>query len=118
MAELGYNETFHIKEGDIGAQRQAFEDLEEDIQTGISEEEVSGEDPVTYLTGLVYKMIRDTYLGLFGNITKYVYWLPYILITIFGIPTDMANAIGIIFNVIQIIGLIQIITGRSFKGVE
>lgn len=110
---LGYSEYSIFAE----PKQSTLETMEEKVQRGISEEEVTGDDPVTYALGIMYSIIKKAITAVIDPLKPYALWLPYVLMN-YGVPTGFAYGTGTVYYLIMIVGLAQIITGRSFQQVE
>jgi len=112
-SDMGYS-SFYLFHKET---TETLQTMESKVQTGISDEEITGDDPVTYALGIMYSVIKKAILAVFNPLKEYILWLPFLLINL-GVPTSFAHGMGAIFWLIQIVGLVQIITGRSFAQVE
>jgi len=112
-SDLGYRGYYSLHKD----QTATLEEMENQTNSGITQEEVTGSDPISNALGLLYSAVVKTFTAVFNPLKSYVLWLPYMLM-MFGIPSGFAFAMGSVFWFIQIIGIVQVITGRSFRGVE
>lgn len=110
---LGYTEYSIFSE----PKEEALTEMESEVQEGITQEEITGDDPVTYALGLIYAVVRNAILSVINPLKKYVLWLPYLLMN-YGVPGEFAYSMGVIYYFIMIVGLVQIVTGRGFSQVE
>lgn len=93
-------------------------DVEQELNTaGMKDSEVTGTDPLTNALGWFYNMIRTKAEAVFNPIKKYVLFSAVVLM-VFDVPPVIAYGFASIFLIIQIIGILQFITGRSFKEAE
>ena len=111
--DLGFRGAYLIHKD----QTATLQQIENSTNAGISQESVTTADPVTNALALMFSAIKDVFVGLFNPLKDYVLWLPYMLMS-FGIPIEFALGMGGVFWFIQIIGIAQVITGRSFRGLE
>ena len=111
--ELGYSAYALFSE----PKASELQEMESKINQAVSTEEITGSDPVTYALGIMYEVIKKAILPIFDPLKPYIFWLPYLMIN-FGVPSALAYGVGSIYYLIMIIGLAQMITGRSFMGVE
>lgn len=110
---LGYTEynVFHEPK------QTELETMETKVYQGISDEEITGDDPVTYALGIMYSIIKKSILAVMNPLKEYILWFPYLLMN-YEVPEAFALGMGAIYYLIMLVGLVQIITGRSFKQVE
>lgn len=101
--------SFHPTQTDI-------ETMEQDLKESVAGD-VSGDDATETIFGLVTKAIVQSFNKVFDPLRKYILW-PALIMQAFGIPSEISFGFTIIFNIIQVIGLLQFVTGRSFKQIE
>jgi len=92
----------------------------EEMETGLNEAvegKISGDNPIEAIFGLISNIIVKSYKNVLGPFERYIFW-PKIMMLEFGIPSQIAWGFTILFNFIQIVGLWQFVTGRSFKQIE
>jgi len=92
-------------------------EMQNKTKGALSTEEVSGEDPVSYVLGLSYKAVTKVVNAVMTPLEEYILWIPLLLVT-FGVPENFALGIGAIVLFVEAIGLAQFILGRSLKEVE
>lgn len=92
-------------------------EAEREMMEAVGESEITEEGVLAQIlqgvTGIVSSIINKV----FAPLMKFVNWLPVTLILL-GTPTGFAYMLGIIFWMIQIIGIAQLLLGRSVKDVE
>ncbi|MHA1874043.1 MAG: hypothetical protein ACTSVB_08005 [Candidatus Heimdallarchaeaceae archaeon] len=92
--------------------------IESNVESGgLTDAEVTGTDPLTNALGWFYNMISTKLGAILNPLKKYVLFSAIVLIT-FGVPSAIAYGFTSIFLIIQIIGIVQLVTGRSFKEAE
>lgn len=116
LPSLGYSSypILSVTSQDIQAKAN---EIESKYNTGISQSEISNVDPLSQALGLLYQAVQMVWNGILGSLKQYVFWLPYLMI-IFGIPNEFAWGFEIMLVIIQTMGFAQLITGRSFSGVD
>ena len=111
--DVGYRGGYYIHKD----QTATLAEMQNKTNAGIATEEVSGTDWLSNALGLMFSAIIKVFTGIFTPLQDYVLWLPFFLMT-FGVPSTFAYGMGTIFWFIQLIGIAQVFTGRSFRGVE
>jgi hypothetical protein len=91
--------------------------IQNQTKGALSTDEVSGEDPVSYVLGLSYKAVTKVVNAVMTPLEKYILWIPMMLVT-FGVPESFALMVGAVTLFVEGIGLAQFILGRSLKEVE
>lgn len=89
--------------------------LEQQVKESTSDQ-ITSTDPATSLFGFISDASVKI-INFFDTVKNYIFW-PAVVLQYFGIPNQIGAAFTIVFNLIQIIGIIQILTGKSFMGVE
>lgn len=93
-------------------------DIEENVESGgLTDAEVTGTDPLTNALGWFYNMVSTKLSAVLNPLKKYVLFSAVVLMTI-GVPSSIAYGFASIFLMIQIIGVVQLVTGRSFREAE
>lgn len=93
-------------------------EIENNTETGgLQNAEVTSTDPLTNALGWFYNMISTKLKAIFTPLKNYVLF-SYIVFTTIGVPSSFAYGLTSVFLAIQIIGVVQLITGRSFKEAE
>lgn len=79
--------------------------------------EATSENILDRLVGFVSEAIKASLSTIFTPLKKYVVSMPYILISL-GVPPGFAWMISVPLYIIQIVGIMQFATGRSFKDID
>lgn len=111
--------TGAINFGDMSTVETRINTMENATMSGISDT-VSGtgiiETAYAWFSSFVQKLTGNIG-GFFNQMKAYILW-PSMILQIFGVPSQIGHAFTAVFNIIQIVGLIQFISGRNFKGMD
>jgi hypothetical protein len=95
---------------------------EEDVNNA---EEVAREFADTGVTSLdavsmLFSIVSESSVKIikfFDTIKGYIFW-PATLLSYFNVPWQIGSAVTVVFNMVQVVGIVQIITGKSFRGMD
>lgn len=114
---MGMSGTINL--GDMNTAETRIETIENATMSGINDE-ITGsgiiETAYAWVAGFMQKLTGNVG-GFFNKMKSYILW-PSMMMQMFGIPSQIGHAFTIVFNLIQVVGIIQFISGRSFKGMD
>lgn len=110
----GFTAGYSFHEDTLDEVDSGWEEYKEGVTADSS---VTEDDWVTDLLGTPYEAVKLAVTKVTEPFERYVNTLPFIL-KMFGVPDALAYAISIPFYIFQIIGIAQLVTGRSFKDIE
>lgn len=110
---LGFTESISFSEID---DEQTVAELEAAINSSATGR-MTGDEPENNIFTAVTRVIVEGFQNFFDPIKKYMF-LPALIMQRFGMPRAISNIVSVLFTLVQAIGLIQLITGRSFKSAE
>lgn len=98
--------------------QEQVQELESQVDFGVSDE-LTEQDPLTEALGWFYQIVRNSVMAFFNPLKKYVLF-PAFMINLVIPDLNPAFGVGLstIILLIQIAGVLQLVTGRSFKEVE
>lgn len=97
-------------------------DVDSDISELESKVRNSTQDQITStdVATSIFGVISDTSVKIitfFDTIISYI-WTPKVIMLYFGVPSQIASVFTAIFVLIEVVGLIQFITGKSMREME
>jgi hypothetical protein len=111
---IGFNTQFKVDEGTI----QQIQNTEKTYIEGVIDiNTATSTDPLSRMLGWGNEVVQKALSSVFEPFKKYFLSLPYMLINI-GVPVAFAAIISAPLYAIEFIGIIQFVTGRSFKGMD
>jgi hypothetical protein len=112
FTSMGISENIYVS----SPTQTDIEDMEEKLKTSVSDQ-VSSNDPATTLFGVISDATSKVISSFFNPLKRYIFW-PNMIMQLFGIPNEIGYAFTIVFNTIQLIGILQFITGKGFREME
>jgi hypothetical protein len=112
FTQMGMTETF-----EFGDTTQAdFLSIEQGAKSSIADS-ISSDDPTTEIFGRESISRAKSVSNFFDKLFAYIFW-PAKLMQMFNVPSQIGMAFTTLFNGVQIIGIIQFITGRNLRDYE
>ena len=111
-SEMGFTETLKT-----GATEGNLTSAEQGMYNAVSGSEISEEDTIAAALSGATATVVNALTSVFNPLKNFIFWLPAIMINL-GVPTGFSYLIGVIFWLIQILGMAQLLLGKSIREVE
>ena len=90
---------------------------EEGMYSAVSGSEISEENTIAAALSGATSTVINALTSLFNPLKNFIFWLPATMINL-GIPSGFAYIMGVIFWLIQVLGMAQLFLGKSISEVE
>jgi len=95
---------------------EKINEMDSAVQDSIAGE-LTPEDPDTGIFTAISRAITQGVNNFFISLRKYIYF-PAMIMQQFGLPRQLGNAVSVLFTIFQVMAVLQLVTGRSFKSME
>jgi len=110
--DMGMDSGFELGDTTATDITQVESNIKGSVDTG-----VSGESLMEKFIGFINMLVSKTVGNFFNPLKKYISF-PSKIMAMFGIPEPIRVKFTAIFTLIQTIGILQFLSGRSFKEAE
>ena len=110
----GFTQKFSMEEWD----QSDFTNLDNNMSTIMGQTEVTDEDALSRIVGFTNTVVQEATNRVLNPFKRYILTLPYILHVLLGVDLAFATMLSLPFYIVQIIGILQFATGRSFRDSE